>query len=97
MNKAKLYSALAMKEMHVNDFLKELNNHGLKLSKSAYYSRIRGEQEFDIKEIKTIVKVLNLTREEMNDIFWRIGVLKDTWGGINKCKHYKHLISKNYQ
>ncbi len=69
MNKAKLYSALAMKEMHVNDFLKELNNHGLKLSKSAYYSRIRGEQEFDIKEIKTIVKVLNLTREEMNDIF----------------------------
>lgn len=69
MNKAKLYSALAMKEMHVNDFLKELNNHGLKLSESAYYSRIRGEQEFDIKEIKTIVKVLNLTREEMNDIF----------------------------
>ncbi|MEL1267834.1 BetR domain protein, partial [Staphylococcus aureus] len=38
--------------------------------KSAYYSRIRGEQEFDIKEIKTIVKVLNLTREEMNDIFF---------------------------
>ncbi|ARJ08736.1 BetR domain protein [Staphylococcus epidermidis] len=70
MNKAKLYSALAMKEMHVNDFLKELNEHGLKLSKSAYYSRIRGEQEFDIKEIKTIVKVLNLTRDQMNDIFF---------------------------
>ena len=65
MNKAKLYSALAMKEMHVNDFLKELNEHGLKLS-----SRIRGEQEFDIKEIKTIVKVLNLTRDQMNDIFF---------------------------
>lgn len=70
MNKAKLYSALAMKEMHVNDFLKALNEHGLKLSKSAYYSRIRGEKEFDIKEIKTIVKVLNLTREQMNDIFF---------------------------
>lgn len=27
-------------------------------------------KEFDIKEIKTIVKVLNLTREQMNDIFF---------------------------
>lgn len=70
MNKAKLYSALAMKEMHVNEFLKKLNNQGLKISKSAYYSRIRGEQEFDIKEIKTIVKVLDLSREQMNDIFF---------------------------
>ncbi|WP_437268851.1 BetR domain protein [Staphylococcus aureus] len=70
MNKAKLYSALAMKEMHVNDFLKKLNNQGLKISKSAYYSRIRGEQEFDIKEIKTIVKVLDLSREQMNDILF---------------------------
>ncbi|HDJ2134265.1 BetR domain protein [Staphylococcus aureus] len=70
MNKAKLYSALAMKEMHVNDFLKKLNNQGLKISKSAYYSRIRGEQEFDIKEIKTIVKVLDLSREQTNDIFF---------------------------
>lgn len=69
MNKAKLYSALAMREMHVNDFLRELNEHGLRLSKSAYYSRIRGEQEFDIKEIKTIVKVLKLSRDQMNDIF----------------------------
>ena len=41
MNKAKLYSALAMRE-----------------------------QEFDIKEIKTIVKVLNLSRDQMNDIFF---------------------------
>ncbi|UXR72324.1 BetR domain protein [Staphylococcus delphini] len=70
MNKAKLYSTLAIKEMHVNDFLRELNKRGLKLSKSAYYSRIRGEQEFDIKEIKAIVKVLNLTKEQMNDIFF---------------------------
>lgn len=70
MNKAKLYSALAIKEMHVNQFLEELNDNGLKLSKSAYYSRIRGEHEFDIREIKTIVKVLNLTKEEMNDIFF---------------------------
>lgn len=69
MNKAKIYSALAIREMHVNDFLKELNDNGLKISKSAYYSRIRGEQEFDIKEIKTIVKVLNLSRDQMNDIF----------------------------
>ncbi|MGT0243897.1 BetR domain protein [Staphylococcus aureus] len=48
-----------------------MNNHGLKLSsKSAYYNRIRGEQEFDIKEIKTIVKVLNLTNSRTNDIFF---------------------------
>lgn len=70
MNKAKLYSALAMKEMHVNQFLDKLNENGVKLSKSAYYSRIRGDQEFDIREIKTIVKVLNLTKDEMNDIFF---------------------------
>lgn len=68
MNKAKLYSAGDERDA-CKWFLKELNEHGLKLSKSAYYSRIRGEQEFDIKEIKTIVKVLNLTRDQMNDIF----------------------------
>lgn len=70
MNKAKLYSALAIREMHVNEFLEKLNANGIKLSKSAYYSRIRGEQEFDIKEIKGIVKVLNLSRDEMNNIFF---------------------------
>ena len=54
------------RKMHVNDFLK-LNEHGLKLSKSAYYSRIR---ENKIRhQSKTIVKVLNLTRDQMNDIF----------------------------
>lgn len=52
MNKAKLYSALAMREMHVNDFLSELNEHGLRLSKSAYYSRNRGEQELTSKKLK---------------------------------------------
>jgi hypothetical protein len=70
MNKSKLKSALAMRDMQVNQFLHELNHEGLKISKSAYYSRLRGEQEFDTKEIKAIVKVLNLTTAEMNDIFF---------------------------
>ncbi|MEB5793929.1 BetR domain protein [Staphylococcus hominis] len=71
MNKNLLYSKIELKGMQINEFLEEVNNEGVKLSKSAFYSRIKEKQQFDAKQIKAIVKVLKLTKEDMNDIFFK--------------------------
>ena len=52
MNKAKLYSALAMREMHVNDFLSELNEHGLRLSKVPTIAELEENRNSTSKKLK---------------------------------------------
>lgn len=70
MDKWKMKVALSQRKKQVNEFLSELENEGLKLSKTSYYRKINGIQEFTAKEIKFIAKVLELSKDEMNEIFF---------------------------
>lgn len=78
MNRNKLESQLKLKGIKVKEFIKKLEDYGLTISKSTYYKRMKGEFEFDTKEIKAIVHVLGLSAEEMNDIFFEEIVSKKT-------------------
>ena len=102
MNRDKLESQLKLKGIKVKEFIKKLEDYGLTISKSTYYKRMKGECEFDTKEIKAIVHVLGLSAEEMNDIFFEEIVSKKTLQKVVTIRnsntinalllHDKHLL-----
>ena len=63
----------------LNLLKKTIKNRGYMLSyiaakldvcRQTLYSRLKGRSEFTDEEIETLVRVLRLTREERNKIFW---------------------------
>lgn len=70
MDKWKMKTILAQRRKQVNEFLLELEKKGLKISKTSYYRKLNGVHEFTAKEIKIITQVLDLSKDEMNEIFF---------------------------
>lgn len=70
MDKWKLKSALFSRRLTVTEFIQKLNEAGVKMSKGAYYKRVRGDVEFNLSEIKAIINVLKLSNDETQTIFF---------------------------
>jgi hypothetical protein len=66
-----LKAMLVLRGMRVKDLLDALKkNHGLSMSKSAFYRKLKGKCEFDRKEIIAISKELQIGPNKMLDIFF---------------------------
>lgn len=70
MNANVLKARMVLERMRIPDFLEKLSSQGCEMSKSAFHRKMNGKSEFDRKEILAIAKVLNLSREEMMEIFF---------------------------
>lgn len=69
--KANLFlGKLKLMGKNVSWLLEEMGKEGEEISKSSIYKKLRGETQFTAVEIKTIAKVMDLTNEEMLDIFF---------------------------
>lgn len=66
-----LKSKIVLNDLRINDFISEINKNGHIMDRNRYYRCMRGEDEFDRKEIQAISEVLGLTDEEMLDIFFK--------------------------
>lgn len=65
MNSALLKSKIVLAGLKLQDISKEL-----KLSKSAFYRKTNNLTQFNLEEIKKIKLILNLTTEEVEEIFF---------------------------
>ena len=65
-----LKAKIVIKGMKIEEFLTKANEYG-KLDRSKYYRVLRWEDEFDRSEILTISKTLDLSDNEMLDIFFK--------------------------
>lgn len=70
MNSKEIKVRLILADMSIEDFLKRLKVRGCQMSKTAYYRKMNGKSEFDRKEILAIAEELNLSQEEMVEIFF---------------------------
>lgn len=75
MNSDAVKAKIVFNGMKIDEFLslvnKELSNNGYSsMSRSTYYKNLRGEQEFSRPEIQAISKVLNLSNQEILNIFF---------------------------
>jgi len=65
MNRAELRAAIARKGLLMKDI-----SEALGVSPTTLYYKLIGRTEFKESEIRTLVKVLALTPDEVNLIFW---------------------------
>ncbi len=65
MNTKELKAQMILKSKNVDEIAKELG-----ISKSAFYRKLRGQSEFDRKEICGIIKILQISNEEAIKIFF---------------------------
>lgn len=65
LNSALLKSKIVLAGLKLQDISKEL-----KLSKSAFYRKTNNLTQFNLEEIKKIKLILNLTTEEVEEIFF---------------------------
>lgn len=70
MNADLLRGKLRMKGYSIPDIVDALNKEGLEISRSAFYKKLRGDSEFNAREIRIITKVANFSKDEMNSIFF---------------------------
>lgn len=75
MNASAVKAKIVFRDMSIDEFIdlvnQELSKNGFSnMSRSTYYKNLRGEQEFSRSEIQAISKVLDLTDEEILDIFF---------------------------
>ena len=66
-----LRAQIIINGLQVDQFLEKVNQDEKVLDRNKYYRVLRGEDEFDIKEIQSIATVLNLSDEEMLRIFFK--------------------------
>lgn len=64
-----LKARLILKGLKVDDFLEKVSKYK-RIDKNRYYRVLRGEDEFDRGEIVAITKALNLSEDELMDIFF---------------------------
>lgn len=70
MDTSKLKSKMIYNKVKPPKLLRRLNEKGIVISKSSYYKRMRGEVEFSLTEIRAISEILELTPEDIMDIFF---------------------------
>lgn len=70
MHTNKLKAVMSLREISVNEMIKRINEKGVNMSRASYYRRMANVQEFDRAEILAIVEVLDLSKDEMMDIFF---------------------------
>lgn len=70
MDGKKIKAKLMLAGLKVDEFLAKVNSEGYIMDRNKYYRCLRGEDEFDRKEIKAICETLDLSDEEMVDIFF---------------------------
>ena len=71
MDERVLRAKLILKGFKVDEFIEKVNENGKVLDRSKYYRALRGEGEFDRKEIESIRHALELTDEEVVNIFFK--------------------------
>lgn len=72
MNGLYLKSKITAKGKSIKEVLNELKEeHGLHISRTAFYRKMYGTSEFDRREISAISKVLGLMDSEVMEIFFK--------------------------
>ncbi|MEY8370159.1 hypothetical protein AAK938_01470 [Aerococcaceae bacterium 50-4] len=75
MNSNAVKAKIVFNGMSIDEFINQVNQELEKkgygsMSRSTYYKNLRGEQEFTRSEIQAISKVLNLSNDEVLNIFF---------------------------
>ena len=60
---------LKVKLMRLNMSIEDLANR-MSINKVTLYRKIKGDTQFDLKEVKEVVQILNLSQSEMLSIFF---------------------------
>ncbi len=60
---------LKVKLMRLNMSVEDLANR-MSINKVTLYRKIKGDTQFDLKEVKEVVQILNLSESEMLSIFF---------------------------
>ena len=60
---------LKVKLMRLNMSVEDLANR-MSINKATLYRKIKGDTQFDLKEVKEVVQILNLSESEMLSIFF---------------------------
>lgn len=55
----------------VSKLVDEMEENGVKISKSSFYKKLREENEFTAREIKTITEIIGLSQDEVYSIFFK--------------------------
>lgn len=71
MNGRLLKAKIIINGLQVDQFLEKVNHDEKVLDRNKYYRVLRGEDEFDRKEIQSIATALNLSDEEILNIFFK--------------------------
>ena len=66
-----LKAKIIINGLQVDQFLEKVNHDEKVLDRNKYYRVLRGEDEFDRKEIQSIATALDLSDEEMLNIFFK--------------------------
>ncbi|ODJ54830.1 hypothetical protein [Brochothrix thermosphacta] len=61
---------LKAKGKNVGWIVSEMNKSGVKISYSTFYKKLKGSSEFNAPEIKSIVKAMDYSKDEMYNIFF---------------------------
>ena len=65
-----LKARMALMDMSVDDLIDNLSKIGVPMKKCSYYRTMKGEREFNRLEIWGMIKVLELSEEQVTSIFF---------------------------
>ena len=71
MDRRLLKSKVVLNGFKVDELLEKINRDEYIMDRNRYYRCMRGDDEFDRKEIQAMSEALNLTDAEMLDIFFK--------------------------
>lgn len=71
MDSNKIMGLIRMKGLRVTDLLDKMEGEGVEMSKSTFYKTIRGERQINAAEIRAMSKAMNLSQDEVMDIFFK--------------------------
>lgn len=70
MEKDKLLGLIKSKGIQVGKLIEEVNESGVRMSKSTFYKGLRDERPFKADEIKAMAKILEISGKTVNEIFF---------------------------
>ena len=65
-----LMGNMVIQKLSVDDLLAKMKDHGVNMSRSAFYNKKKGKSDFTRTEIQAISEALNLTSTEVLEIFF---------------------------
>lgn len=71
MDEKLLKGMMMIKGYSVSQMVQAMNQEGIKISKSSFYKKMRGETEFTLNEIRAITEIAGFSNDEMYQIFFR--------------------------